>query len=108
MMKVILYKVREKPIEIECKEIGDLLIGKIEKKKILFDWYVAYIKESNEKKDRSRYHRNTYIPKVEDGRIKFDIISIYDDFILCKMDDNNKLNDIDDKYKNEIMAMFGF
>ena len=89
----------------KCKLKNEM---KIEKKKILFDWYVAYIKESNEKKDRSRYHRNTYIPKVEDGRIKFDIISIYDDFILCKMDDNNKLNDIDDKYKNEIMAMFGF
>lgn len=107
-MKVILYRTKEKPVEIECEKIEDLLIGKIEKKKILFDWYLAYIKESNEKKDRSKYHRNTYIPKIEEGRIKFDIISIYDDFVLCRIDINNNLNDIDDKYKNEIMAMFGF
>lgn len=106
-MRVILYKTEKKPVEIECKNINELLFGETTKIELFHNWCVVFLQEENRKKDRAKYHRNVCVPKIENGRVKVNLMPLYGDFILCKFNENT-FGDIDEEYKYEIMAMFGF
>ena len=108
-MQIIFYEVKKKPQEINIpkEQLSQLVGGNMDVEEMICGTCVVWYKDAPIPKDRSKYHRNVFITKQIEGKIKSFPTPIYSNFFLCGYE-NGELADMPKKNKKEIMAMFGF